>query len=284
MPDGGLHNVPVAALPHPRSGRPLLETHEISIVASLRAALRYDTSPAARSERYAVAAVGDPVTDASDPRLEAARGTATKDLPRLYGSGRELEQLRDLPGADSVVLHTGFEARKALFLEDRMSGIDVLHVAAHGISSETTAAKSGIFLSTLDEEGRTVDGHLGLADLFGVELDVPLVVLSGCETALGETMWSEGPIGIARAFQYAGVPNVVSTLWRIDDSASAILINSFYRNLASGESVPSALRLAQLDMTQDANYRHPYYWAAFQSLGNWSLRWTPQQELTARVR
>ena len=284
VPDGGLHNVPISALPHPSSGRPLVETHEISIVASLRAALQYDIDSAVRSDKYTVAAVGDPVTDADDPRLEKAPGTASPGLPRLYGSRRELERLRDLAGAANVVLHTGFEARKTLFLENRMPNVDILHVAAHGISSETTAARSGIFLSTIDEEGRAIDGHLGLTDLFGVELDVPLVVLSGCETALGETMWSEGPIGIARAFQYAGVPNVVSTLWRIDDSASAILVGAFYKHLGSDESVPSALRLAQLEMMQDVNYRHPYYWAAFQSLGNWTLRWTAQQKPAAGAR
>ena len=284
VPDGGLHNVPISALPHPNTGRPLVETHEVSIVASLRAALQYDVEPSPRSAHYTVAAVGDPVTDVNDPRIGKSLGAPSSDLPRLYGSRRELEQLLDLPGAVDVRLHTGFDARKALFVGNQMSNVDILHVAAHGISSETTAARSGIFLSTIDEEGRAVDGHLGLADLFGVELDVPLVVLSGCETALGETMWSEGPIGIARAFQYAGVPNVVSTLWRIDDNASAILIGAFYKHLATGESVPSALRLAQLDMMQDVNYRHPYYWAAFQSLGNWTQRWAAQHEPTAWAR
>ena len=283
VPDGGLHNVPLAALPHPMSGRPLIESHEVSIVASLRAALRYDEDPAYRTDPYTVAAIGDPVTSADDPRLRESLRDGSASLQRLYGSRRELEQLSDIAGIDDVVLHTGFAARKALFLEDQLTDVDVLHVAAHGISSDTTAAKSGIFLSTLDEDGRAIDGHLGLADLFGVELEIPLVVLSGCETALGEAMWSEGPIGIARAFQYAGVPNVVSTLWRIDDGASAILIGYFYRYLAAGEAVPSALRLAQLDMMQDANYRHPYYWAAFQSLGDWGLRWTAQQEPTVRV-
>lgn len=282
VPDAGLHSVPVAALPHPRTARPLVETHETSNVASLRAALRYDTRAPARGPEYRVAAIGDPVTSADDPRLDEAATAGVPGLERLYGSNEELERLRAAPGLRDVSLHTGFDARKSLFLKDRLSGIDILHVAAHGISSETTAAKSGIFLSTIDKDGRAIDGHLGLADLFGVQLDIPLVVLSGCETSLGEPTWSEGPVGIARAFQYSGVPAVVSTLWKIDDNASAILVGAFYGYLAAGESVPGALRLAQLELMQDASYRHPYYWGAFQSLGDWSLRWATSQQQPAQ--
>ena len=98
-------------------------------------------------------------------------------------------------------------------------------------------------------------------------------MLSGCETSVGENLWSEGPLGIARAFQYSGVPSVIATLWRIDDRSSAMLTKAFYELLASGETVPAALRAAQLSLMRQTEYRHPYYWAAFQSLGDWSLRW-----------
>lgn len=273
VPDAGLHSLPVSALPHPESSRPLVESHEITSIPSLRAVLRYETNGPARPPNYRVAAIGDPVTSTNDPRLGDTSGSVASGLDRLYGSSDELQRVRRVFDQLDVSLHTGFDADKSLFLGTTLAGVDILHIAAHGISSKTMSAKSGIFLSTLNRQGQPVDGHLGLADLFGLELQIPLVVLSGCETSLGEQSWSEGPIGIARAFQYSGVPNVVSTLWRIDDDASAILIEKFYKSLASGESVPAALRSAQLALMQSAEYRHPYYWAAYQSLGDWSLRW-----------
>jgi len=273
VPDAGLHSVPLASLPHPRSSRPLLETHEISNVPSLRAALRYRNRDESPPERFQVAAIGDPVTSEQDPRLHNNSEAPVAGLRRLRGTQNEIAELQDIFGTGDVAVHTGFDARKSLFTGGDLSEANVLHISAHGVSNETLAAKSGIFLSTMDTNGTAIDGHLGVEDLFGIELDVPLVMLSGCETILGETNWSEGPLGIARAFQYSGVPSVVATLWRIDDRSSAILTRKFYERLAAGETVPAALRNAQLSLMDQTEYRHPYYWAAFQALGDWSLRW-----------
>jgi CHAT domain-containing protein len=273
VPDAGMHSLPIAALPHPDSSQPLLRTHEITIVPSLRAALRYSTGEPPSRPGIHVAAVGDPVTSRHDPRLVAVPGAAGTDLDRLWGAKDELRRLQQIFGPGEVSVYAGFDARKALFLGLELAGASILHISAHGVSNESLSARSGVFLSTLDREGHEIDGHLGVQDLFGVELRIPLVVLSGCETSLGERTWSEGPIGIARAFQYSGVSSVVSTLWRIDDKSAAILIEAFYESLVSGTTVPAALRSAQLALMQNADYRHPYYWAAFQPLGDWSLRW-----------
>ena len=273
VPDAGLHNLPFGALPNPQSGRVLIETLEVSSVPSLRAAINYEAREKSSGLNIRIAAIGDPVTSGNDPRLRVESNYPATDLDRLYGSSEELIRVQAIFESQDVSLHTGFDASKQLFLESDLAGVDILHIAAHGVSSDTLSAKSGLFLSTLTPDGRTIDGHLGQTDLFGLELNIPLVVLSGCETSMGEQLWAEGPIGIARAFQYSGVPNVVSTLWKIDDAASTQLVEAFYRSLATGQSVPAALRLAQLEMMQNAAYRHPYYWAAYQSLGNWSLRW-----------
>jgi len=283
VPDAGLHNVPVAALPHPRTSRPMLETHEISSVASLRAVLRYGDRDSTQLSDFHVAAVGDPVTSERDSRLRDRPESEVMDLDRLWGAKSEIVRLQRIFSADDVTAYTGFDAQKSLFLGTDLAEASILHISAHGVSNETMSARSGIFLTTMDANGQPIDGHLGIEDLFGLELDTPLVVLSACETSLGEKTWSEGPIGIARAFQYSGVPSVVATLWRIDDRSSAILIEAFYELLVSGETVPSALRAAQLSLMRNTDYRHPYYWAAFKSLGDWSLRWGNSGERNAGI-
>ncbi|MCH9693190.1 MAG: CHAT domain-containing protein [Gammaproteobacteria bacterium] len=283
VPDAGLHNVPVAALPHPGTSRPMLETHEISNVASLRAALRYGARDSTQPPDFHVAAVGDPVTSERDPRLRDRPESAVVGLDRLWGARNEIVRLQRIFSPGDVTVYTGFDAQKSLFLGADFAETDILHISAHGVSNETLSARSGIFLTTMEPNGQPIDGHLGIEDLFGLELDTPLVVLSGCETSLGENTWSEGPVGIARAFQYSGVPSVVATLWRIDDKSSAILIETFYELLVSGETVPSALRAAQLSLMRSTDYRHPYYWAAFQSLGDWALRWENSGEQNAGI-
>jgi CHAT domain-containing protein len=102
------------------------------------------------------------------------------------------------------------------------------------------------------------------------KLDIPaqLAVLSACETAGGRMTTGEGTIGLTAAFLSAGVPVVVSSLWPVDDRATAVIMRSFYRNLARGQSVATALRHAQLDASHTARYAHPFYWSGFTVVGD----------------
>jgi CHAT domain-containing protein len=94
-------------------------------------------------------------------------------------------------------------------------------------------------------------------DLLGTEL----VVLSACETGLGEIRVGEGVFGLRRAFVLAGVRTLVMSLWKVPDTQSAELMQRFYANLATGLSRAEALRDAQLDLA--TRYPHPWFWGAF---------------------
>jgi CHAT domain-containing protein len=107
-------------------------------------------------------------------------------------------------------------------------------------------------------------------DIYDMTLNADVVVLSGCQTALGKHVRGEGPIGLARAFMYAGVPRVVASLWQVDDLATAELMKRFYRGMLVDELTPAAsLRAAQRDLATGGRWASPYFWAPFVLQGDW---------------
>ena len=99
-----------------------------------------------------------------------------------------------------------------------------------------------------------------------MSLPADLVTLSACETALGKVANGDDVIGFTRGFLYSGSRSIVSSLWKVDDRATSILMQEFYRNLKHTDK-RSALRLAQLKIKNTYN-SHPYFWAAFQITGS----------------
>jgi CHAT domain-containing protein len=164
----------------------------------------------------------------------------------------------------------GFDATRELALSSSLAGVPVLHFATHGYVDEARPELSGLVLSLFDREGRPRDGFLRLDDIYNLDLSADLVVLSACRTGLGRSVRGEGVVGLARAFMYAGAPRVITTLWTVDDAATAALMTEFYRILMTEGRPPSeALRGAQLRMQQQPRWRHPYYWAGFTLNGEW---------------
>jgi CHAT domain-containing protein len=107
-------------------------------------------------------------------------------------------------------------------------------------------------------------------DIYDMTLNADVVVLSGCQTALGKQIRGEGPIGLARAFMYAGVPRVVASLWPVDDLATAELMKRFYRGMLVDRLTPAAaLRAAQRDVAAGRRWASPYFWAPFVLQGDW---------------
>ncbi len=301
--DGALHYVPFAALRRPPSAPepatagdehapsekhpPLLVHHEVAHLPAaslLRAHPAPDASGPERalttSNAPAIAVLADPVFARSDPRVAAAMSTTEEStaeaadllpgieaLPRLAHSRREAEAIAALaPGR--VDLHLGFDARRDRVIDGAFGHYQVLHFATHGWIDTAHPELSALVLSRFDRTGAEQPGLLGLYDVYNLDLDAELVILSGCRTALGRALWGEGLIGLTRGFLYAGAQNVIASLWTVQDQATAALMVSLYRALLDDERRPAdALRHAQQRMRADARWRDPAFWAPFVLLG-----------------
>jgi CHAT domain-containing protein len=112
------------------------------------------------------------------------------------------------------------------------------------------------------------DGYLEVHEIYGLDLtkNTNLVVLSACETQIGELSAGDEIVGLSRAFLLAGTPSVIASLWPVNDKATAFLMERFYTHLKDGQERGEALRQAQIEV--QAVYPHPYYWAAFVLTGD----------------
>ena len=221
---------------------------------------------------------GDPIRDI---RGRSSRERCGFDVERLPGSRREVREIADLHR--NVRTYLGQGAR-----EENVKSLDgdarILHIAAHGCFDDRLPLNSGLFLTL--PEGFPEDQDNGLLQAWeifeSVRLDADLVVLSACESALGQDHGGEGLTSLTRAFQYAGARTVAASLWQVDDQVTAELMVRFYRHLRDGKTKDAALRAAQVELIrgpievwdEDRQVREidasaPYYWAAFQLFGDW---------------
>jgi CHAT domain-containing protein len=297
--DGALQYVPLAALPSPDdpAALPLVERHEIvslpsaSVLAALRVSLRKPAESLKKPVPPAAVLVGDPVFSRLDSRVhvasssasgpstaasagetDEARGGTFQRLPRSRDEVEAIAPLvSPLPGGAATLLD--FAANRTAVLNGALGEARIVHFATHGVIDAETPRLSGLVLSLVDERGAPKEGFLGLADLYGLTLHADLVVLSGCETALGRQMRGEGLVGLTRGFLQAGARRVLASLWRVQDRPTAELMVRFYRaHLEKGLSPATALREAQRSIRRERRWQDPAYWAGFVLTGDGAAR------------
>lgn len=140
----------------------------------------------------------------------------------------------------------------------------ILHLAMHAYTNEEQPMLSGLIFSNEDTEE---DGILHAYELYGIELNAQLAVLSACNTGSGKFEKGEGVMSLARGFRQAGVPNIVMSLWQADDKSTRIIMEHFYQQLKNGLSMDEALRQAKLDFLQNNAQIFPHYWSPFVLMG-----------------
>ncbi|MGB6013211.1 MAG: CHAT domain-containing protein, partial [Nodosilinea sp.] len=298
-----LNLVPFAALVDEQN-RYLVETYTLTHLTSGRDLLRMQSQAPNQQPPVILA---DPNFDTADATgvmqvASASRGEArSADMSnlrfgRLEGSAQEVAAIRPLLGEDAVVLTEARATENAL---KQVQGPNILHLATHGfflenmqvplpnmgigelpqlsIRIENPLLRSGLALAGFNQrESDGEDGVLTALEVAGLNLrGTRLVVLSACETGLGDIADGEGVYGLRRAFVMAGAESQLMSLWQVSDRGTADLMQQYYERLSQGEGRSEALRQVQLTALENSAYRHPYHWAAFFFSG----QWTPMDQL-----
>jgi CHAT domain-containing protein len=250
VPDKSLHLVPFAALRNGGTRRFLVEDHAsvVSPSASLYTEATY--RPEMADARPSLLVVSDP---------SFSRGLFPT-LPSLRGAAEEGEEIAKLFPGRTLVLK-GEEATKEAFLQE-VGQWPILHLGVHALLNLDHPHLSRLLLAP------AVPGDPGTLTAAEVQaLSLPrtrLVFLASCRSG-GGVASSEGVLSLARSFLAAGVPEVVSSLWDLDDEAGARLVTDFYRRLAVGAEAAAALRETQLAAVRE--HRSIKSWSALQILG-----------------
>lgn len=237
---GALHYVPLAALHNGREY--LIEKHAVRLLPSA-SVMQYLRSGETQFPA-GVLALGNP--DLDDPRLDLE-----------FAQEEALAIAKMVPQSRALVRKDANEAA----LRKYGQGFRYLHFATHGQFKGDSPLDSTLFLAK-DESG---DGRLTVNKLYSMRFDTDLVTLSACETGMGKIANGDDVVGLTRGFLYAGAATIVSSLWKVDDRATADLMRGFYANLGSTDKL-DALRNSQLALK--SKYPEPYFWAAFQLVGN----------------
>lgn len=310
-PDGQLSLLPFEILPRPDDSY-VIESFDVSYLSSGRDLLRFEREREYSDQALVIADPDFdlPQPTLSEHMEKTDRQSRTQSyswgpsrgvsgcsdtkFSRLCHSHQELESVTNelsSKGRLQVSAYYGDDA-----LEEVLKGIEtaprVLHVATHGFFCENIAApesrllenpllRSGLALAgansmigETDNNSRQVeDGILTALEVSGLNLvGTELVVLSACETGVGDVRNGEGVFGLRRAFQHAGAQSVLMSLWKVPDKETSELMRSFYSAWLDGQTKKAALRESVLKIMKSHRKQrgvaHPYFWGAFVLVGN----------------
>lgn len=174
----------------------------------------------------------------------------------------EVNLITDLIGGKAII---GSEASERKF-KKISPNYKFLHLAMHAFTDDENPMHSGLVFTDIPDS--IEDNTLHAFELYNMNFDADLVVLSACNTGSGKLAKGEGAMSLARAFRYAGCQNIVMSLWQADDEATSRIMQDFYKNLKNGVGKADALRTAKLNYLENNPKTFPHYWAAFVLMGD----------------
>jgi CHAT domain-containing protein/tetratricopeptide (TPR) repeat protein len=305
-PDGQLNLIPFEALLN-RNNQYLIQRYDISYLTSGRDLLRFvNTAPSPSPPLvlggidYNIAQIATALPSAIAPGRSPASyrsadlaalqfGPLSSTKPEaetvqyffpsaklLLGATATETALKQTPAPSILHLatHGFFIPDQAQPLPDPVDN-SLQPKSSHTLNLENPLLRSGLALAGFNRratsQSLTDDGVLTALEVAALNLHgTQLVVLSACETGIGEVKVGEGVFGLRRALTIAGAQSQVLSLWVVDDEGTKNLMTQYYQNLKAGQGRHAALKAAQLALLQSPNTQHPYYWAAFLPSGNWT--------------
>jgi len=186
-------------------------------------------------------------------------------LNELPGTVSEVNTISNLFAGSKKSVALFKDANESLVKSNALSSYTYLHFATHGIVDEEDPELSKIFLNSGNQE----DGNLFSGEIYNLDLNAEMVVLSACQTGLGKFSKGEGVIGLSRALIYAGAKNIIVSFWSVADQSTAELMVDFYKSLLQkkDQNYREALQQAKVNMIKQGTYSAPYYWAPFVMIG-----------------
>jgi CHAT domain-containing protein len=191
------------------------------------------------------------------------KNSANITLSSLSGTKEESNSIVKTFGGQSII---GKNATKAKFKKYASEG-NILHLAMHTIVDNEFPMNSKLVFAPSSDTSN--NAYLNTYEIYNLNLQTPLVILSACNTGYGKLMKGEGIISLARGFVYAGCPSMVITLWSVADRSSSNLMQNFYKNLRNKENIDQALRQAKIEYISNSDQRlsHPHFWAGYVQTG-----------------
>ncbi|MEA5413636.1 CHAT domain-containing tetratricopeptide repeat protein [Synechococcus sp. BA-132 BA5] len=308
-PDGELNRVPFAALPAPGSSQLLSEELQLRLLTTGRELLDLQNTSSVKTSPALV--VANPAFDrkpitVQSPRLAISSQQRSGDLGSrrwapLPGTATEGATIAQLTGGRLLA----GEQASAASIQQQQQAPRLLHLATHAyfqpdlpaaermedqplrsnvqeptaLGGENPLLRSGIVLAGANQPDADPadDGYLTALEVARLNWKgTELVVVSACESGKGDIQAGEGVYGLKRAIAVAGARSSLLSLWKVDDRATAAFMESFYSKLKAGVGRADALAATQQEFRQsnNATWRHPYVWAAFQLSGDWgAVRW-----------
>ncbi len=285
--DGVYHKLNLATLYDPTLKTYLLEKYEIIQVTSTKAVFESRNSNSVldpTTSSYLLVGrpdydLGKTANNAND--VLATRSFSLENISDLPGTEEEIKTVSDILEKESIQF-TQFLGENSTE-QNIKANLDknIVHIATHGFFFDQKASdhndaivdpmlSSGLLFAGASNNNITeMSGEDGILTAFEImNLGIQnnkMVILSACETGLGEVSAGEGIYGLQRAFFVAGTETIIMSLWKVDDLATKDLMINFYRNLLKKGDKREAFRAAQIKMKKQ--YKHPLYWGAFVMLG-----------------
>ncbi|TAF32676.1 MAG: CHAT domain-containing protein [Cytophagales bacterium] len=288
-PDGIYSQISLNTLMNPKTKKYLLEEIDLHMVTNTKDILAFDKN---LSQKLTATLLGYPIYDNqkfliedSVQRAEFADTTRAfanfQQISLLPGTRREVESIQKILNENRYQTELLIEQSATEDNIKKIKNPQILHLSTHGffINSREPNTKlnpmtrSGLLLTGVsdytraEEKPNSEDGILTAQEAANLELDnTDLVVLSACETGLGDVKAGEGVFGLQRAFKVAGAKRIIMSLWKVDDVVTQKLMVEFYKQYAKHGQTRLAFKEAQIRIKKE--YPEPYYWGAFVMSGD----------------